>query len=144
MVSTRWFQGVENKSLYFEIRKKVFCDELKADENTLSDIYDQFAFNVVICDDNVPVGTGRLSFKDNKYFLDKICVIKEFRGNGYGELIVRMLVRKAVNIGAEKTYAAADKESKIIFEKAGFNEINTYDNGEVLMMKTGDVGGHCC
>lgn len=143
MVSTKWFQGIDSKHNFIEIRKKVFCDELKLDEKNISDSYDLFAFNVVLYEDEFPVGTGRLLFKDGKYFIDKICVLKEFRGNCYGNLIIRMLVRKAVTIGAEKTYAYIDEKYTKIFEKIGFEALNNDGNGYRLMVKEGDVVGHC-
>lgn len=144
MVSTKWFQGIENSDKFKEIRKKVFCEELNMEEKSISDFYDEFAFNAVLFDDDRPAGTGRLIFKEGKYFIDKLCVIKEFRGNSYGDLIIRMLVRKAVTIGAEKTYANIDRKYKKLFEEIGFEETNAESNINVLMVKIGDVGGHCC
>jgi len=143
MISTKWFQGIESKHNFLEIRKSVFCEELKVGEESISDFYDQFAFNVVLYDDDKSAGTGRLIFKDGKYFIDKLCVLKKFRGNNYSDLIIRMLIRKAVNIGAEKTYASIDKKYRLIFKKIGFEEIETDSNVNILMMKEGDVGGNC-
>ncbi|WP_326910768.1 GNAT family N-acetyltransferase [Sedimentibacter sp. MB31-C6] len=142
MISTKWFQGKEESHNYIEIRKKVFNSELLIKEK-ITDIYDEFAFNVVIYEDEIPAGTGRLLFKEGKYFIDKVCVLKEFRDNNYSDLIIRMLIRKAVNIGADKTYAMIQNEYIKIFEKIGFVEVNKENEG-VLMMKEGDVGGHCC
>lgn len=142
MISTKWFQGKEESHNYIEIRKKVFNSEFLMKEK-ITDIYDEFAFNVVIYEDEIPAGTGRLLFKEGKYFIDKVCVLKEFRGNNYSDLIIRMLIRKAVNIGADKTYAMIQNEYIKKFEKVGFIEVNKENEG-VLMMKEGDVGGHCC
>ena len=144
MVSTKWFQGLNNLDNFLEIRKKVFCEELNMDEKYVTDFYDEFAFNLVLYDDDKPAGTGTLLFKDGKYFIDKLCVLNEYRGNAYGNLIIRMLVRKAVTIGSEKTYAEINKINKPLFEKIGFVEISSGENDNVLMMKNGDVGGHCC
>lgn len=143
MVSTKWFQGIESKHNFIEVRKNVFCEELKLSEEINFDLYDQFAFNLVIYENEIPAGTGRLLFKDGKYFIDKICVLKEFRGNSYGNLIIRMLIRKAVTIGADKTYAYTDEKYRKLFEKVGFDKLNDDINGYCLMVKVGDVGGHC-
>lgn len=143
MVSTKWMQGIDNIHTALEIRKKVFEYELKISENCASDIYDDFAFNVVVYDDDIPAGTGRLLFRDGKYFIDNLCVLRQFRGKNYGDLIVRMLVRKGVNIGSEKTYAEVNENCASIFENIGFKKINALENGRHLMMKEGDVGGHC-
>jgi len=143
MVSTKWFKGAENSENYLSIRKSVFCDELNMDCESISDIYDAFSFNVVLYEDDKAVGTGRLVFKDGKYLIDKICVLSEFRGNSFGELIIRMLVRKVATIGADKTHSVINKKYKKLFEKIGFKEISVDLSGDSLMIKEGDVGGHC-
>jgi N-acetylglutamate synthase-like GNAT family acetyltransferase len=143
MVSTKLFKGIDNSKIYFEIRKKVFCDELNMDSKIISDIYDEFSLNVVVYEDEKAVATGRLIFKDGRYFIDKLCVLTEFRGNSYGELIIRMLVRKIITIGAEKTYSEIDCKYKHLFEKIGFKEVSKDASGHLMMMKEGDVGGHC-
>ncbi len=144
MISTQWFQGKDNLKIVLEIRKKVFFEELNVNEDHLFDMYDDFAFNAVIFEDDVPSGTGRLLFKDGKYVIDMLCVLKKFRGNNYGDLILRMLVRKAINMGAKNTYAIITEKQRLLFENIGFEKISVNENKELLMMKTGDVGGNCC
>lgn len=144
MISTKWFQGIESIDNFIEIRRRVFCEELNMGEESITDFCDEFAFNAVLYQDEINAGTGRLIFRDGKYFIDKLCVIKEFRGNNYGDLLIRMLVRKAVTIGAEKTYVEIDKKYKSLFEKIGFEEITNKNNNDTLMVKIGDVCGHCC
>lgn len=141
MVSTKWFQGIENIETCMELRRKVFCEELKLDENSIKDAYDDFAFNVVVYEDDNPVGTGRLLFKDGRYFIDKICVLEEFRSRNYGNLIIRMLVRKAVTIGAKQTYSCVDEKHIGLFEKVGFVKSAREESRCIIMVKEGDVGG---
>jgi N-acetylglutamate synthase-like GNAT family acetyltransferase len=142
MISTKWLQGMSNINEVIKIREKVFVEELKNEQGT-SDIYDEFAFNVVAYVDDAPAGTGRLLFKDGMYCIDNLCVLKEYRGNSLGSLIIRMLVRRAVNMGAENTFASINKECRIIFEKVGFEKVEEDEHGKLLMKKVGDVGGHC-
>ena len=136
MISTRWFQGKDNLSDVLSIRKEVF-----ADTDKLTDFYDEFAFNAILYDEDVPAGTARLLFKNGKYFIDMLCVKKQFKGFNYEELLVRLLVRKAVTIGAKKTYMEADENLEKLLEDIGFNKVS---NDKMLMVRDGDVGGHCC
>lgn len=138
MISTELFQGKDNLCVVLSIRKEVF-DENNTDK--LTDFYDEFAFNAVLYDEDVPAGTARLLFKEGKYFIDMLCVKKQFRDLNYEDLLVRLLVRKAVTIGAEKTYIEADKSLVKLLENIGFVMVSK-DN--ILMVKEGDVGGHCC
>lgn len=140
MVSTRWFQGRDNLDVVLNIRKEVFSEEnIKAE---ITDFYDDFAFNAVSYDEDTPVGTARLLFKEGKYFIDMLCVKKEFKGLNHEDLLIRMLIRKAVTIGAEKTYMEADKMTEL-FTNIGFKEVSAQNN-KLLMVKEGDVGGSCC
>ncbi|MDF2948734.1 MAG: family N-acetyltransferase [Sedimentibacter sp.] len=143
MISTKWFQGINSINEALDIRKKVITEELKLIENNISDIFDEFAFNAVVYDDENAVGTGRLLFKEGKYFIDNVCVLKEFRGRHYGDLIVRMLVRRAVNMGAEKTYTECKSSCTKMFVNIGFETVQSNESGINLMVMTGDVGGHC-
>lgn len=143
MISTKWLKGKNDISEVLQIRRKVFIEEMNLNDSSDSDICDDFAFNVVIYEDEVPAGCGRLLFKEGKYFIDNVCVLKEYRGRHYGDLIVRMLVRRAVNMGAENTCSLVDSNCKYLFEKIGFIVSEEYEDGKSLMMKTGDVGGGC-
>jgi len=138
MISTRWFQGKDNLNAVFDIRREVFTEE----NINITDFYDEFAFNAVLYDEDVSAGTARLLFKDGKYFIDMLCVKKRYRGLNYEDLLVRLLIRKAIAIGAEKTYMEADESLKKTLEDIGFKEASGYD--AKLMVKEGDVGGRCC
>ena len=135
LISTRWFQGKDKLSDVLSIRKEVL-----ADTDILTDFYDEFAFNAVIYEEDEPAGTARLLFKDGKYFIDMLYVKKQFKGLNYEDLLVRLSVRKAVTLGAEKTYMEADEGLKKTLENIGFIRVS---NDKALMVKEGDVGG-CC
>lgn len=148
MISTKWFQGIDKIDSIIKIRKEVFSDELNNENYLVQDIYDEFAFNVVAYEDEVAVSCGRLLFNDGKYFIDNVCVIKKYRRRHLGDLVVRMLVRKAINLGAEKIYAMVNEESRALFECIGFTIDSAYHHSDeneklYLMVKTGDVCGHC-
>lgn len=138
MISTRWFQGVNNLSVVLDIRKEVLSESDK-----ITDFYDEFAFSAVLYDEDEPAGTARLSFKDGKYFIDMLCVKKQFKGLNYEDLLVRMLIRRAVTMGAERTYTEAEDLHIKLLENIGFKEVSPKNN-KVLMVKEGDVGGDCC
>ena len=143
MISTRWLQGKNNITEALEIRKEVFIEEMDISKN-IADIFDDFALNAVVYEDDVPVGTGRLLFKDGKYYIDNVCVLKDFRNKHYADLIIRMLVRRAINMGATQTYTECRESTIKLFMRIGFETVQFNEQGIHLMVKTGDVGGHCC
>lgn len=143
MISTKWVQGSDLNEI-FTLRNLVFRNELGFGDEFIYDEFDSFGKNVMLYDGEKFVGAGRLIFNNGQYIVDKICVLEKFRNQSYGELIIRMLVRKAVTIGAKETYAYVQPEYESLFEKIGFiNTKKSLDNGLLQMVKTGDVGGNC-
>lgn len=147
MISTKWFQSNDLDDV-LKIRTTVFINELNLDNSLVNDEYDSFGKSVLVYDNGKAIGTGRLIFNDGKYLIDKLCVLKDYRNNSYGELIIRMLVRKAVDMGAEKTYSYISlSDNSLLKIQSIFEKIGFVADGEIseklVMVKYGDVGGHC-
>lgn len=142
MISTKWFQE-KNLEDVLELRRNVFLEELNYEEKFIQDEYDVFAKNVVVYEDRIAIGTGRLIFKDRKYVIDKLCVKKEYRNKKYGDLIIRMLVRKAITIGAKQTYAVINNRCERLFNRIKFVKESSSD-GRIVMRKDGDIISDCC
>jgi len=141
MVSTKWFQEGDFSEI-LKIREKVFIEELKCDSSEVSDEYDLFAKKILVLEDNIPVGTGRLIFKNGRYEIDKLCVLREYRRKKYADLLIRMLVRKSIEIGASNTIAFCENKYKNLFTKIGFTMVSN-ENNIYLMNKKGDIVSHC-
>lgn len=144
MVSTKWFQGLDDSNDYISVRRSVMAQSaLSVSQEDVTDEYDIFAFNAVAYEDGDAVGCGRLLYASGRYRIDRLCVLKEYRGQHYGELIVRMLVRKAVTIGASVTYAQVPINCAGLFKRIGFTVAEDDGGGTLSMAKHGDVGGPC-
>ena len=142
MISTKWLQG-SNLEQIFSIRNLIFRNELGFGEEYVHDKYDYFALNVTVNDGQKLIGAGRLYFQNCKYVIDKVCVSKDFRGNSYGELILRMLIRKAISIGADCTYIYTKNNETRLYEKIGYSIVKTIGNDMVEMVREGDIGCSC-
>ncbi len=109
----------------FDIRKKVFQDELgvsEKEERTEDDIDAIHAVAYKIEDEKTPVATGRIIIENGKYKIGRIAVLKEERGKQYGDFIVKMLVNKGFLSGAEEVYVGALKHAISFYKKIGFEE----------------------
>jgi citrate lyase synthetase len=142
MIYTKIVSGTGEKQIINKIRKEVFIDELNSSEE-IEDFYDEFSFSAIVFEGDKPVGTARLTFKEGKNMIDKLCVLKEYRGKRYGDLIIRLLVRRSYDMGSAETFSRVDEKYVKLFESIGFKRIDTA-GGSSLMMMEGDVGGHCC
>ena len=67
--------------------------------------------------------------------ITEVCVRKEFQGNGYGEVIVRAILRLIYEAGldAELTTGGYNAKAQHVYEKAGFQKI--YETTRVTLTK---------
>jgi len=148
MITTKWFYGnAEQFKDAFYIRKVVFMDEQGFSEKEEFDGTDDEALHLVVYEANDPIATGRIITIDGKCFLGRIAVLEEKRRKYYGDLVVRMLIRRAFIMGAGKQYANAQTRAKGFYKKLGFIEIGeVFDDGgveHIQMEHEGDIVGDC-
>jgi len=107
----------------FEIRKKVFQDELgilAEQERTEDDEYAIHAVAFKVEDESIPVATGRMILENGHFKIGRIAVLKDERGKQYGDFIVKMLVNKAFLSGAEEVHVGALEHAISFYNKIGF------------------------
>lgn len=86
-------------------------------------------FKVLVRENGEPVGIGLISV--DKYFrIDSICVKKDKRNCGYGDLIVKMLIDKAFQLGAKIVYVDCPKEAVDFLKKIGFKLVEAVDKSD--------------
>ncbi|NDL68082.1 GNAT family N-acetyltransferase [Anaerotalea alkaliphila] len=102
------------------IRRKVFIEEQGVSEELEMDGKDQDNWFVVVYEDDKPLATGRLLNEEGKYLAGRIAVLKEFRGQHLGDLVVKMLVDKAFTLGGEAVYLHAQTDALGFYETIGF------------------------
>lgn len=148
MVETKWFYGAEGIQDALLIRRDVFVEEQKVPKEIEYDEWDQKAFHLVVYDQGIPKATGRCILKEGIYSLGRIAVVKEARGQGFGDLVVRMLVRKAFQQGAKEVHLHAQLQVQDFYEKLGFEAYGeVYEEAgidHISMVRKEDVMGSCC
>lgn len=105
------------------IRTAVFTNEQGADAQTEFDEYDSLADFALLFDSDRPVGTARVVRLDKDFKIGRIAILKEYRGKGYGAVIVRAVLEKAFQKGADKVYVDAQNYAVPFYEKIGFKVI---------------------
>ena len=95
------------------------CADIHADE------YDKMAIYALAYDENgAPAATGRLIIKDDRFYIGRVCTIKELRGRGYGDLITRMLLHRALALNAGAVYVSSPLYAVRFFTRYGFKPVN--------------------
>ena len=110
------------------IRKVVFEDEQGFEEEFDELDESDKVKHMVFYKDGEPIGTCRYYIEDDEYRIGRIAVIKEYRGIGIGQMIVRYAEDKILEIGGRETVLSAQVRAKGFYEKLGY-----VGEGEIYM-----------
>lgn len=121
MFKVIWISGSDNLGDAYEIRKKVFIEEQNVPEEIERDKLDVSSTHAVIYNDELPIATGRIVFKeDSNCSLGRIAVLKEYRGKNIGKMLVENLVKKSFELGAHEIHIHAQKHAERFYERLNF------------------------
>jgi len=139
MITSKWFSGNDDLADAYFIRRSVFIEEQKIDEDIEYDGTDGDAEHLVLYEKNQPVATGRLIMVDDKMHIGRMAVLKKHRGNGLGERTMTECVSRAVAQGHSKIFLHAQAYARGFYEKLGFvvfgNEFEEAGIPHVFMKK---------
>lgn len=120
MILSRWFHGTRDFDAVKALRTAVYVEELGVDEKMEFDEHDALAMHVVVYNGEEAAGTGRLYFDGEAFRIGRICVLSKFRGQKIGDVIVRLLLDRALNVNAPRIRLNADPKLCSFYEKFGF------------------------
>ena len=128
MIVGKYLWNGDDLSDAYKIRKEVFIKELgRAEEKVFDDLDKVSVHGVVYNEKQNPVASGRIFFDGEEYRLGKIAVLKEERKNGYGDFLVRMLIDKGFEAGADIINVRTQAPTVDFYKKIGF-----ISNGEIF------------
>jgi len=111
----------------FEVRKKVYVDELNVPIELEFDEYDETAFHFVVEVDDFIVGTARLVVLDNEGNIGRVCILKDFRRKGLGTKLITSIIHASINMGLDRLIVEAKINALSFYKKIGFvTEGNEY------------------
>jgi len=140
MVQGRWFPSGSDISLPIRLRESVFGRGL--------DEVDAMAQHVVVYDTDVPVAAARLWWQDGAFRIGDIGVLADQRDRGFGDLLVRLTLYKALTHYAYQIRLECQPEVESFFAQYGF-QTDGKENGLVQMSILGEnvqlshCGGNC-
>lgn len=116
------YKGKENFDDAFFIRKTVFMDE-QGFFDEFDDI-DSYSFHVVVYDADKPIGCGRIFPENDNAHLGRIAVLKEYRKQGIGRIIMEKLEQAArENLEFKRYELSAQKRAIGFYKSVGYEEI---------------------
>lgn len=140
MVQGKWFPMGSDISEALSVRQAVF--------GTATDDLDAVAQQVVVYREGKPVGSARLYWADGAFQLDKLGVLEAERNKGYGDLLIRLLLFKALTHSASRIALESPAETRSFFAKYGF-QADAEQGGLTRMHILGEnvqlshCGGNC-
>lgn len=129
MVQGSFFSGQDDFSIIQNIRKQVF-EEPAMWENER----DISSMHAVVYSDNQAVGAGTIFYDGWECVISHVGVLPAYRGQKFGDFIVRMLIDKAVMANVEEIYLITDKKTAGFFEKIGFQRKKDIDEKNFVLM----------
>lgn len=104
--------------------------------------------NLVVKDNDETVAEGEIAQSDGTWFLERAEAVPAL-DSVYGDLLVRVMIRRAYELGAHVQYVYATNETEKFYRRLGFEHeanIPAMKPGDVVRIKmkhVGDVTGHC-
>jgi ElaA protein len=103
------------------LRRTVFIEEQNVSEADEVDGLDDVALHLIAKDGNIPIGTARLIFKDQIAKVQRVCVLKAYRGQGHGQALMRAAVEVArAKAGVSHARLGAQLHALGFYERLGF------------------------
>ncbi|MFT4854762.1 MAG: putative GNAT family N-acyltransferase [Algoriphagus sp.] len=109
-----------------EIRKQVFVIEQEVDPTKEYDEFEQSSVHFLARIDGIPVGTARWRFTSNGVKSERFAVLKEARGKGVGQALVKAVLDdiQADPLSKNKTkYLHSQLAAVPLYAKFGFKKV---------------------
>jgi predicted GNAT family N-acyltransferase len=123
----------------FEIRKQVFVIEQKVDPTKEYDEFEQSSVHFLARIDGIPVGTARWRLTPNGAKSERFAVLKEARGKGVGQALVKAVLYdiQADPLSKNKTkYLHSQLSAVSLYSKFGFKKVgNIFEECNILHYK---------
>lgn len=107
----------------FSIRTKVFVEEQNVpveEELDSFDVLDGECQHVLLTENDVAVGTGRVRLVEQYGKIQRVAILKEYRQHGFGKVIIIKLEQLAAELGATKAKLDAQVHAIGFYEKLGY------------------------
>lgn len=106
-----------------EIRKKVFVEEQRVPSQIEFDEHENDSVHFLIKKDDITVGCVRYRWSGPDIKIERLAVLKEHRGQGFGKYAVESMIRIALERKPERIHLHSQIAAKEFYEKCGFRAI---------------------
>lgn len=115
-------ETASEKEAAFNVRKKVFVDEQEIPIELELDEYDETATHFICTYNEEVVGASRLRIIDDYGKLERICILKEYRGMHFGRQIIAMMESVISKLGFDQATLNAQVSAQGFYKKIGYKK----------------------
>ncbi|WP_087973555.1 GNAT family N-acetyltransferase [Oceanobacillus rekensis] len=108
----------------YKIRMNVFVEEQNVPSDEELDEHDASAIHFITYDDVLPIAASRLRFVDEYGKLERICVLKDYRGKSYGKQIIHEMEKVIAAKGYNKAKLNAQTHAEDFYKKLGYQTVS--------------------
>lgn len=119
-ITIRLIRSKQELEQVFHIRRVVFTKEQKINEKLDRDSLDSTAKHTIVLLKDKPIGCARIRLVDGKAKLERIAVLKTYRGKGIGIALVNYLIIYCKRTKVKAIYMDSQHYLKEFYEKFGF------------------------
>ncbi|KPC98702.1 putative N-acetyltransferase YjcF [Geobacillus sp. BCO2] len=116
----------QDRALYedaLRVRRIVFIEEQNVPEEEEIDAFEDDSFHLVLYDDTIPIGAGRLRFIDEGVGkIERICILPSYRGRGAGRMVMEAIEQLAKTKGAKNGETERPDARGTVLQKARLHD----------------------
>ncbi len=114
----------EEKGQAFHVRTTVFVDEQKVSMEEEIDQYEDEAIHFIGYEDGKAIAASRLRWVDDYGKLERICILKQYRGKSYGTEMIQAMETVIAKNGYTKTKLNAQTRAVDFYKRLGYKVIS--------------------
>ncbi len=118
MVFGRFVSNPEDLKTVQKIADQVFVEELGL--KTGGAMADAFCLHALVYDGDAPAGMGRMMYDGDRFTIADVAVLPQYRGQKYGDFMVRLLIDKGMMANAQEIDLDALAGTESFFGTIGF------------------------
>jgi|SRR5699024_144091 len=108
----------------YRIRMNVFVDEQNVPAEVELDEHDETAMHFIGYQDSEAMAASRLRFMNDCGKLERICVLKPFRGQSYGKQLIKTMEETIKQHNYKKATLNAQTHAIAFYESLGYRKIS--------------------
>ena len=102
------------------VREQLFFKNFTNASELLNDVYEKESVHLVALENNIVIGTGRLTVINNTAIISQMTVLPAFQKQNVGKRILQLLIDKSINTNCSIIELSARTIALEFYKKYGF------------------------